>query len=267
MTNRVKQLYSAGKPAFGTYVTYPAPAAVEVAALAGFDFVRIDAYHIAFDPETVQAMVHAAYAHGVTPWARCKNDPFTIMTMLDMGIQMLTIPNTSDAASARAAVRSAFYPPEGDREMSRPLRFRAHSTDDYLEWVRENVVVSCQIEGREGLENYKEIVKVQGLGCIQTGRGDLSLALGVPGQQFHPKVLEAEERIVAAAMDAGKQVSLVYPLTEDGIARTLRWMEQGVRILTLESDYSVLLRAYTEGLQRIKQAAVPASKGLVGPRS
>ena len=251
--NRVKALYSSGGTAFGTYILLPAPACVEVAAISGFDFVRIDAYHTAVNPETLQAMVTAAYAFNITPWVRCRNDPFTIMTVLDLGVQMISIPNMSDAEAARAAVESAFYPPRGTREMNRPTRFRAHTAPEYLAWVNDNVVVSCQIEDGDGLANYKEIVKVEGLDCIQPGRGDLSLALGLAGQEFHPKVLELEERIVSAALDAGKQVSLVHPLTEDGIERTLRWAERGVRILTLDGDERVLQRAYSEGLGRVKQ--------------
>jgi 4-hydroxy-2-oxoheptanedioate aldolase len=112
-------------------------------------------------------------------------------------------------------------------------------------------VISCQIEGVEGLANYKEIVQVEGLGCIQTGRGDIALALGLAGDEDHPRVLEAEERIVEAALEAGKQVSLVHPLTEAGLARALAWSERGVRILTLDADSRVLLRAYSEAVMRI----------------
>ncbi len=65
--NRVKQLYLQGKPSFGTWVSFPTPAAVEVAALAGFDFVRMDAYHGSANPETLENMIRTAYAHNVTP--------------------------------------------------------------------------------------------------------------------------------------------------------------------------------------------------------
>ena len=120
--NRVKQLYTAGKPAFGTYVTFPTAAAVEVAALSGFDFVRLDPYHLHYNPETLENMARAAYAHAITTWARCKNDPWTIMMTLDAGVQAISIPNVGSAAEAKAAVAAAFYPPKGEREMSRPLR-------------------------------------------------------------------------------------------------------------------------------------------------
>lgn len=251
--NRVKQLYREGKPAFGTYVTFPTAAIIEVAALSGFDFVRLDPYHLHYNPETLENMVRTAYAHGVTPWARCRNDPWTIMMTLDAGAQAISIPNVGSAAEARAAVASAFYPPKGEREMSRPLRLRGMSATDYLEWAAQEVILSCQIEGRDGVENYKEIVTVEGVDCIQTGRGDLSLALGVPGEEFNPQVLDAEKRIVEAALEAGKQVSLLHPLTEDGIERTLRWMEQGVRILTVDSDYRVLMREYAAGLTKLRR--------------
>jgi 4-hydroxy-2-oxoheptanedioate aldolase len=255
--NRVRQLYEAGRPAFGLYVTFPTPAMVEVAALAGLDFVRLDAYHIHYNPETLENMVRTAYAHDITPWVRCCNDPWTIMMTLDTGAQAITVPNVPNAEAARAAVGAVFYPPRGEREMSRPLRFRDLSTADYLDWVNSEVILSCQIEGSEGVENYQEIVRVEGVTCIQTGRGDLSLALGVPGEEFHPKVLEAEQRIVSAALEAGKQVSLLHPLTDDGIERMTRWIEQGVRIITVDSDYRVLMRSYAVGLRRLRGEPEP----------
>ena len=111
---------------------------------------------------------------------------------------------------------------------------------------------SIQIEGTEGIQNYQEIVKVEGIGCIQTGRNDISLALGVPGEQFHPKVLEMEKRIVGAALDAGKQVSLVHPANDDGIERISRWIEQGVNIHTVETDLTALSSFYSRALGRLK---------------
>lgn len=251
--NRVKQLYRVGKPAYGTYVSLPAPALVEVAALAGFDFVRLDAYHVAFNPETLENMIRTAYAHGITPWVRCRNDPWVIMTTIDSGAQAITIPNVGSVEAAKAAVNAAFYPPKGKREFARPLRFRALANADYLEWARSEVLLACQIEGRDGLDNYRDIVRVDGIDCIQTGRGDLSLALGVPGEEDHPKVLEAEKRIVLAALEAGKEVSLLHQLTPSGIERTQRWLEQGVRILTIDNDYRVLLRAYQTGLAALRK--------------
>jgi len=249
--NLVKKKYNEGGHALGTYVTL-SPTAVELAALAGFDFVRMDPYHNACSPEMLSNFFRAAYAHGVTPWARVRNDPWEIMTCLDLGAQAITVPNIGTVAAARAAVNAMHYPPMGDREMSRPMRLRGLTASQYLEWSQTQLLLSCQIEGAEGLENYKEIVKVKGVDCIQTGRNDISQALGVPGENLHPKVLEAEKRIVSAALDAGKQVSLVHSLNADGLERAARWMEQGVRIMTIDSDYMVLLESYKGAVKKLR---------------
>lgn len=250
--NRVKQRYQQGKPSFGTYIMLQTPTAVEVAALAGMDFVRIDPYHVLYNNETLENMIRTAYSYDITPWVRVRNDPWVIMTTLDLGAQAITIPNVGSAAEARAAVEATFYPPKGDREMSRPMRMRNMTAPEYIDWANSNIIVSCQIEGRDGIENYKEIVKVEGLDAIQTGRGDLSLALGVPGEEYHPKVLETEKRIVDAALEAGKQVSLLHSADDDGVERSLRWIEQGVKILTLDTDYRVLVRHYKHAIQRLR---------------
>jgi 2-keto-3-deoxy-L-rhamnonate aldolase RhmA len=250
-TNRVLRNIQAGVPSFGTYITIPSSASVEVAALAGFDFARMDQYHIGYNPETLESMIRTCYAHHITPWVRVRNDPWTIMTTLDFGAQIITVPNIGSAEQAKQAVSAAFYPPFGEREMSRPLRFRNLSASEYLDWASANIQVACQIEGADGLENHKEIVKVEGLSIVQTGRGDLSLALGVPGQDSHPKVLEAEERIVTAALEAGKQVSLLQALTDEGLERARKWIDQGVSIMTLSSDYQALLGSYKAGLGKL----------------
>lgn len=254
MKNRVKEKYLAGQVSFGTYVTYATPAAVEVPAIAGLDFVRLDPYHTGYNPETLAAMITSAYSHQVTPWVRVRNDPWDIMMVLDYGAQAITIPNVGSASAAQAAVNAVHYPPHGDREMSRPLRFRHLSASDYFEWSRQEVIISCQIEGKDGIANYEEVVRTPGVDMIQTGRGDLSLAMGVPGEDLHPKVLEMEERIVHAALESGKQVTLLHSLTDSGVERTRYWIEQGVRVLTLDSDYRILLRAYRDAVSGLSAA-------------
>ena len=59
-------------------------------------------------------------------------------------------------------------------------------------------------------------------------------------------------RIVEAALAAGKQVSLLHPLTDDGLARMEAWMKQGVNIMTVDSDYRVLIREYSAGLKKLR---------------
>jgi 4-hydroxy-2-oxoheptanedioate aldolase len=244
MQNRVHERCERGEASIGAYVTLADPAAVEVAAIAGLDFVRLDAYHHPPGPAALGQLIGVAAAAGVTPWVRVRNDPWEIAFVLDQGALAVTVPNIGTVDEARAVVQAASYPPLGIREMNRPIRYHDVPLDGYLAWAEREVMVGCQIEDEAGLVNHESIVSVPGLDVIHTGRNDLALALGVPGQPLHPTVLAAEERVVNAALEAGKEVSLHHPLTRDGIERARRWRDRGVRILSFDLDRLVLLREY-----------------------
>lgn len=253
--NALKAKIEAGSTVFGTYVAIASPAVVETLALAGLDFVRMDPYHVAINRETLENMVRAAYAHAITPWARIRNDPWEIATTLDLGVQIVTLPNIGTAEEARRAAAAARYPPYGERENGRPLRSRAMEEADYLSWAEREIMVAVQIEGTEGLKNYHEIVAVEGVHIVQTGRGDLANALGFPGEIFHPRVLEIEAQIVEAARAAGKAVSLHVPFSERGFEHAGMWVARGVRIFTLDIDVNVMLRTYRDGLAELRRRA------------
>ena len=74
------------------------------------------------------------------------------------------------------------------------MRGNQYATGDrtacYAKANRE-VVVSVIIEGIEGVKNMEEIIAVPGIDCVSVGNVDLSVALGVPGQVFHPSVMQA----------------------------------------------------------------------------
>ncbi|GAA2858075.1 4-hydroxy-2-oxoheptanedioate aldolase [Aminobacter niigataensis] len=253
--NRVKQNYRAEKSSFGVHVKVPAPALVDVAANVGSDFVKFDQYHSPFGYEAFYAMVAAARAGGMTPWVRCRNDAYEIMTMLDMGIEGITVPNCGSADEARAVVAATRYFPKGVRESNRPVSRRGHSDKDYFEWAESEILVCVSIENKAGLENYKEIVKVEGVDVIATGRGDISLALGVPTDRDNqPEVIETQKRVLFAALDAGKQVSMTYPCTPKGMEEAAWWQEKGVRILTMETEHRVLARSYAAAFNQLKSA-------------
>jgi 4-hydroxy-2-oxoheptanedioate aldolase len=246
--NRLKAAVRAGRAAWGMYVTQPAPALVELAAQAGLDFVRIDAYHGTMGPETIDGLIRAGYASGVTPTVRVANDQVQILSVLESGAMAITVPDVESAEAARAVVQAARYPPRGRREISRPLRMIGVPGETYFRWADEELVVSVQIESGRGLAALDEIVAVEGLDMIQSGRQDLALALDVPGQPNHPKVLEAEERIVEAAWRAGKWVSLHFPPAPDAIERARRWVSRGVQCVTIGGDVQILFHALRERL-------------------
>jgi 4-hydroxy-2-oxoheptanedioate aldolase len=250
--NRLKLAAREGRTAYGMYVTQPAPALVELAAQAGLDFVRIDAYHGTMDTETVDSLIRAAYAGGITPTVRVANDPVQILSVLEQGVMGLTVPDVESAEAARAVVQAARYPPRGRREISRPVRMIGEPAEAYFRWADEELVVSVQIESRAGLDALDEIVAVDGLDMVQSGRQDLALSLGVPGQPSHPRVLEAEERIVQAAWKAGKWVSLHFPPASDALDRARAYAQRGAQCITVGGDVQILFQALGERLAALR---------------
>ena len=188
------------------------------------------------------------------PGCRTRHEPWEIEALLRLGVQVVTVPHVRSAEEARSVVASVFHPPKGQREPSVPPGLPGLDGDEYRRWASEDVLVGCQIEDEAGIEHYLEIVRVEGIDIIHTGRNDLAEALGVPGEQFHPTVLEMERRIVEAALEAGKQVSLFYPLTVQGFELAQQWIAKGVSIFALDIDHRALSATYT--------AAVSAVRGL-----
>ena len=83
--NRIKEKWSQGKMAVGTYVNLADPAVVEIIGLAGFDAAFIDMEHTAFTLETVQEMLRACDLTGIASLVRVPdNNPKTILRILDM---------------------------------------------------------------------------------------------------------------------------------------------------------------------------------------
>jgi 2-keto-3-deoxy-L-rhamnonate aldolase RhmA len=113
-------------------------------------------------------------------------------------------------------------------------------------------MLACHIEGAEGFENCGEIAAVEGVDIIQTGRGDLSNALGLHGQVFHPRVLEGEAKVVEAALTCAKHVGLHLWSTPEGVEYAMTMMERGVRVWTIDVHTFVLIRHFSEILQRLR---------------
>ena len=248
--NRVKSRYESGELALGTYMTFPAAREVEALAAAGLDFLRIDAYKFPWDYATMGDIVRTTRLRGLTPWARVRSDAWHIGRMLDLGVHALTVPGVSSAAEARSVTAAAFNPPRGQREPGVPEGFASY--EEYDEWAASELIIGCQIETPEGIANFQEIISTPDVAVVHTGRSDIAAALGVPGEQFHPKVLDVERRVVEATLEAGKQPALMYLLTDDGRDRALYWIKQGVCIFALDTDSRVLQRAFSAGARAIR---------------
>lgn len=239
-----------GLDSYGLNLSIHDCSVLEMAARAGYDFVRIDCEHMLFDYACLTEMIRTAKLLGLPLQLRV-TDLRQASALLDMGADALMIPHVRSAEIARQAVSMMKYAPLGERGMTgaaRILNFGETKLGDYAEAANDRVALIVQIEDREGLENIDEILSVPGVDMVATGKNDLSQALGVPGENSHPDVLAAEDMVISKALQYGKIPTLLVKNKK----RLQELREKGVRCFSIARDDAILFAAMKDKLQELK---------------
>jgi 4-hydroxy-2-oxoheptanedioate aldolase len=228
-------------PLAGLFVKPPAPAQVEAAGHAGLDFVVIDTEHGA--PAGVDEHLRAADAVGLPALVRvpAPERADAIQHALDGGAAGVVVPHVRDAATARAVVAAARYPPLGARGIAtttRAGRQGAAGVAEHLARAARETVVVVQLEDAEAVPRAAEILAVEGISAALVGVADLSLSLGAPGRPDAPEVVSAVDALLAAAAAVGVPVMVVATGAEDAD----RWRARGATAVAFVAS-SLLLGA------------------------
>lgn len=240
-----------GLDSYGLNLSIHDCSVLEMAARAGYDFVRLDCEHMLFDYSCLTEMIRTAKLLGLPIQLRV-TDLRQASALLDFGADALMIPHVRNADIARQAVSMMKYSPLGERGMTgaaRVLNFGEKKLNDYAASANDHVALIVQIEDKEGLENIDEILSVPGVDMVATGKNDLSQALGVPGENTHPDVLAAEDMVIAKALQYGKIPTLLVK----GEKRIKELREKGVHCFSIARDDSLLYAAMKDKLNELKK--------------
>lgn len=207
--NQMKTRFAAGEPCFGLSVMIPSPQLVEMAAGLGFDWVLIDCEHGSIGIESVELMVMAAEAAGLTPIVRPPSKAARdIAQVMDLGAMGVQVPHVITAADARAAVDAVKYHPMGARTMAAGIRAQGYGlsvgSDDYIEAANRETLVCVQLEDADAIGNAGDILKVGGIDVFFIGPSDLSQSMGHPGNPKAPAVAKAIDETLARIVAAGR---------------------------------------------------------------
>lgn len=219
MKNTLKAALHAGRPSFGGWLSIGHTAVAEIMAQAGFDWLGIDMEHSVIGIESVQPLIQVIELSGCVPLVRLShNDPVLAKRVMDAGAHGAIVPGINSVEEAERAVRSVHYPPHGERGvgLARAQGYGARF-EEYLREVEAYAVVIAMIEHRNGLDNVERIAKVPRIDALFIGPYDLSASLGIPGRFDHPLMIEARQRVVAAARHASVAagVHVVHPSPEE----------------------------------------------------
>lgn len=201
-----KKLYE-GKTAIGTFMVCNAPDLVEVAAIAGFDFVIIDNEHGPMGAESSQNLIRAAELRGITPIVRIPNRvESTILHILDVGAHGIQVPQVNDATAANEIVMRSKYEPVGSRGLAFPRSgdYGLKDVAKYTQHENEQTLIITHCENKTCLENLEEICKIPQVDVIFFGPYDMSQSMGVTGQVTHELVENAANKVVEITKKYGK---------------------------------------------------------------
>ena len=210
LVKTLRRRIGAGHTALGTFVVeLRTPTVARFLQQGGFDFMLIDTEHGQFDASEVSAHIRAGKRWGVCPLVRVSGpERGEIMRALDDGAEGIMVPMCDSADDAERAVEFSKYPPLGQRgaHFARPHTEFAPPDDlgAYMEEANGELLTIVQIETSAAVERVDEIAAVAGVDMLYMGPGDLSVALGVPGQVTHPQVLAAAAEIGKACQKHGK---------------------------------------------------------------
>jgi len=238
--NKLRQALLEKRLTLGGWLQIGHPAAAEIHARAGFDWVCVDMEHGATGHETMTNLFRTLDAFGTVPVARLPlNDPIWIHRTLDAGARGLIIPMVNSRAQAEAAVREAKYPPRGTRGFSYS-RASMHAFDfvPYIAEANAETALIVQIEHRDAIAALDDILSVEGVDGAFIGPMDLSGSMGIVGQLQHPLMVEALDRYLAACQRHGVAAGMhiVHPNATnvaDAIARGYTLLALGLDIVYL----------------------------------
>jgi 2-keto-3-deoxy-L-rhamnonate aldolase RhmA len=189
------------------------------------------------------------------------NELWTAKRLLDAGVLGVIFPFTRTPELARQAVAACRYPPHGLRGSGADLAaFRWPAPEGYYDFADQNVLVVAVVEDTCALENIEEIAATPGIDVLFIGTSDLSFSLGLRGEQNHPKLDRAVEKIVAAAKKHGKFPGRPGRNPEE----IKRFQKQGFRFFMTATDLDFMAAGAAQLLVAFKGGKLNSKNILKG---
>ena len=249
MRNELKRKIKSGGQACGIWVTIESPMVTELLSTMGFDYFVFDTEHSPLDIYQSQTLMQAMRPMGTTPIIRVWwNDLVAVKRALDVGAYGVVIPWINNREQAEMAVKACRYQPKGLRGCG-PRR-AALMDPDYFKTADEEILVIAQIETREAVQNIEDILSVDGIDVSYIGPADLSASYGHLGNQSHPEVQEAIDKVFDASKAAGVAAGVHM-----GAGKTiLDRVKKGYNFITVGNDLEFERQGALQVLKQLGRA-------------
>ncbi len=234
----------------GLFLASGSDAVAELAARSGFDWLLIDLEHGLGDEQTALRQIGAIGQSGCSPLVRLPAlRAEYVKHLLDYGAAGVMAPMVGSKEEAETLVSFLRYPPAGGRGISSGCKAGGFGLafKEYFQRANSELLGIAQIEDAASVDAADAIASVDGIDVLFIGHSDLSLQLGVFGEFAHPRMIEAENKVLAACRKHGKVAGL---LLKEGMA-SAPCLAKGFRFFAHGTDLGILRSA----LQKINKEA------------
>jgi 4-hydroxy-2-oxoheptanedioate aldolase len=229
----LRRRWSDGRPCHGVWSLLPGAVTAEVLARTGADYVVVDLQHGAVAEAELPGIAAAITAAGSVPLVRTRSPSFAdVGRPLDLGARGVVVPNVRDADHAREVVAAGRYAPAGRRSVGR------------LSGGADQPLLVVMVEAATALDDLDAVLAVEGLDGVYVGPGDLSLSLGLTGDEHREELRGVLSSIVARAGAAGVPVGVHAYSGEEAAG----YAAEGATIVTVAVDTVSLGQAVTHHL-------------------
>ncbi|MBV8185678.1 MAG: aldolase, partial [Alphaproteobacteria bacterium] len=163
------------------------------------------------------------------------------------------IPHVDTPEEAKEIADKLRYPPRGHRSVGggqAQFDYEPMPLGKATELMDDNTLVTVMIETPKAVANAEAIAAVPGIDSLLIGSSDLSMEMGIPGENGHPRIQEACDKVVAACKKHGKWAGMGGAYGEDLLKL---YTGKGIRLLLAGNDLPMLT-----GAARAHQAKVRA---------
>ena len=252
MIKDLKSKLQSGGMVKGIFLASGCPAAAELAAECGCDFVVIDGEHGQGDERSWFEQIARLDKYETAALVRIPAFRREyVQRVLDYGGDGILLPMMESAVQAREFAAAMRYPPHGNRGMTGIFRASvySHELKSYLEQADEKLLCAVQIESAAGIEQVDEIGAVDGIDLLFIGHSDLTMDYGCCKDFSNPRIKEAEQRILAAAARYGKTAGMVLRSGMD-----LRdYASTCMKFIFVGTDLGLMQSAFRESLKSVPE--------------
>lgn len=247
-----------GEPIVGLGMRSGSTDFIEIAGMAGFDFVYIDRQHDINTWDALKNFVLAADVVDIACIIRVEeNHAPIIWRSLDIGAQGVLVPDVFTKNEMIKVVQAAKYPPDGNRGEpvhDRSSLFHVEDWPSYMRKKNDETTVWIMVESKKALDNLDDILSVKWLDCVTFGPVDYSLSVGVPGQREHPLIKQAQETILRKAKEHGVAVQMVVPRDATGfpdLHACRELVKRGANCLLFGVDKNMFMQGCKDLMERV----------------